>query len=151
MEGVIIRPMLPADPKDHRGMTYEWCKGRPGRQVTFCERNGGTVSGRHFHTGSDPSKRPEIMLHLHGTMKVRFCDGLALEEQVVVPFSEILVSPGIMHSYYADSEILFCEYRMTEYDREKPDTYFVEKFAEYLDARGKKYDPKVIEKFALAF
>lgn len=148
MDGVIIRPVEPADRNDTRGMTYEWCRGLPGMQVTFGERKAGTVSGKHWHKGEDPSKNPERFLLVYGRMRARFCDGLDTEEKLIQePFMELLIPPNILHAYIAVDDILFAEYRPTVYDRGRPDTYFAKDFIDYKRSKDSRFDEATIRMF----
>ncbi len=133
MDGVSFRQIEPVNADDPKGLTYEWCKGIPGMQVTCCLRNAGKISGNHYHRGDDPSKNPERMLILSGSCDLITCDGT----QTVVHFLrqpplEIIIQPSILHAFLPKENINFLEYRATVFNPENNDTFPAESFVEYL-------------------
>ncbi len=147
MEGLKLIVLDPAS-KDERGATYEWVKGMQTRQLTICQRNKGTVSGNHYHKGEDPSKRPERVLILRGIVKVRACDGMQTVENLIDnPFTEINISPRILHSYIAEEDTLFIEQRTSPYDQINSDTYPHNTFEDYLGEQSLTVHRQEIERF----
>mgnify|MGYP001600946164 CR=1 FL=1 len=126
MDGVKIDRLEPVDPKDWRGPTREW-KFPDGHQITVFERKKGTKFGMHYHKGEDPSKNPERFYLVRGCMKATFTsrNSEEREEHVVEAGQMFEIHPNVYHAMEAIEDCVFIEYRVTHFDREKPDTYSV--------------------------
>lgn len=48
-----------SNPRDERGSTFEW-KLQDKRQITVLVRKKGSILGKHYHKGKDPSKNPDV-------------------------------------------------------------------------------------------
>ncbi|MBI4440802.1 hypothetical protein HY639_01415 [Candidatus Woesearchaeota archaeon] len=131
---VSIRKVEPVNPLDERGPTYEWCRGIPGRQISIYLRKQGASFGAHFHTGSDPSKNPELFFLISGKMHCHFLDKRINEslECVVEGGTELLIVPLILHSMKALTDVVFVEYRVTEFDKSHTDTYPASQYDEFI-------------------
>ena len=57
--------------QDERGTTAEISIDRSGKALSIFRKEG-TVFGNHYHSGSEPTKNPEIFWLLHGTLKVEY-------------------------------------------------------------------------------
>ncbi len=125
---VSVQGLLPADPLHDRGRrTWEW-KFTGGTQVTVMKRRAGEVFGGHFHKGDDPSKNPERILLLSGSMNLQF-KNLPEESWREHPVDasehpqEIEIFPYMIHRITAVTDVLYIEYRITHFDKTRPDTY----------------------------
>ncbi|MDO8563585.1 MAG: hypothetical protein Q7R87_01100 [Nanoarchaeota archaeon] len=149
MKGLLIRQLDPVNLPDRRGAIYEWCKGDGTRQITICSRNPNIVSGNHYHMGIDPSKNPERVLILSGAVRIVACNGLENIDKIVEgEFSEISISPLIVHSYISlDKKLILIEQRKTVYETFNSDTFHAESFLDYLNMSGKKVSTKAINKY----
>lgn len=106
-----------------KGVTYEWCKNLPGKQVSIYFRKKGTKFANHFHKGEDPSKNPERFFLISG--KVEICCEIAGKTQkfTVNPGEEMLIYPPTKHWAEALEDSIFIEYRATPFDPSHSDTY----------------------------
>jgi hypothetical protein len=145
MKGIEIRPLSPKETP--AGNAYEWCKGVPGMQVTLFSRKPGTFSGKHYHLGTDPSRNPERCVLLQGEALFIACNGAETLDQIIKPFTEILISPLVMHALRADAPILFAEYRKTPFNPRQADTYLFETFIVDLIAKRRKVMDKAIARY----
>lgn len=135
-KGIIIRKIAPVDPNDLRGPTFEWCKGQPGLQISVFERKAGVSFGGHYHKGEDKSKNPERFFLIKGKEKVIAENGLKnqkLDISIEGP-TEIIISPNILHTFKAITDVIFLEYRETTFDKSKPDTYPADTYSEYIES-----------------
>lgn len=102
-----------------KGSTIEWCKGILGKQLSIYYRSKGVEFAKHYHTGADPSKNPERFFLLKG--KVKFI--IDNDEYVIEEKHEVLIYPNVVHTAIALDDVIFVEYRATEFDPENSDTY----------------------------
>ncbi|KKS38929.1 MAG: hypothetical protein UV01_C0001G0005 [Parcubacteria group bacterium GW2011_GWA2_42_14] len=143
MNGVKIERLNPADPWDRRGLTTEW-KFENGSQITVFERKKGIKFGGHYHAGGDPSKNPEKFYLVKGRVRAKFlvletlrvCGKSAVlvpkdkdkvgEEYILTAGNTLTIWPYVYHEMEALEDCIFIEYRVTHFNREKPDTYPVQ-------------------------
>lgn len=128
MSGVTIRKIDSATPDDPRGAIYEW-KHEDGRQITVCLRKTGTKSGGHYHKGEDPSKNPEKLFVALGRAKIKLkglCPDAVIEEKLLERGDMVIIPPNIAHQLEILEDAVILEYRLTHFDKSKPDTYPVE-------------------------
>ena len=148
MDSVRIQELEAVNPHDIRGLSYEWMKGKECGQLTLCYRKKNTLSGNHYHTGKDASKNPELVLLISGQLRLITCNGKDTIEQVVEKSpGEIMISPNILHTYKAISDIIFLEYRTSIYNPADSDTFPVEVFESYLKSRDMSVNEEAIKKF----
>jgi len=147
MKGIIIKPLSPVNVIDIRGPTYEWCKGLPGKQITFCIRKEKAITGNHYHKGLDPSKKPERAIILKGNIRLIAFDGKELIDNLVSPWNEIIISPNIVHTYIPQEECLFAEYRETVFNRDNTDTFPSSTFPDYLKLQNMPFNEGLFNKF----
>ena len=57
--------------QDERGTTAEITIERSGKALSIFRKEG-AVFGNHYHSGTEPTKNPEIFWLLHGTLKVEY-------------------------------------------------------------------------------
>lgn len=128
MNGVTVRKIDSATSNDSRGAIYEW-KHEDGRQITVCVRKAGIKSGGHYHKGEDPSKNPEKLFVTLGKAKIKLkglCPGAVIEEKLLEGGDMVIILPNIAHQLEILEDAIILEYRITHFDKSKPDTYPVE-------------------------
>lgn len=140
MNGVQINNIEPSDITDHRGLTYEWCKGILGQQVTIYYRKAGIIAGDHYHKGHDPSKKPELFFLIDGEVDFTAKDGLTgdILEERITKGTEIIIQPGILHNMHTITPVIYVEYRATIFDKQKPDTYDASTYEDYINQLKQK-------------
>ncbi|MBI4017628.1 MAG: hypothetical protein HY366_01635 [Candidatus Aenigmarchaeota archaeon] len=133
-KGAEIRKIAPVNAADPKGLTYEWCKGEQGMQVTVLERKRGVVFGNHYHTGADPSRKPEKHFLAKGKVKVKVFNGFTgqREEFVADEGSEIIIWPGVLHSFEALEDSVLVDYRCTVFDKNSTDTHTADTYDSYV-------------------
>ncbi|HLC53138.1 MAG TPA: hypothetical protein VJK03_01215 [Candidatus Nanoarchaeia archaeon] len=134
MKGVFVEQVHPINPSQVEKLTYEWCKGLFGQQVTLCPRPSGSIAGNHYHRGVDASKNPERCIIVSGRGRLRTCNGIETQEWMLErPFTEVTIYPSILHAFVVEEDMLLIEYRATLFDSQYPDTYALETFFPYLE------------------
>jgi len=135
--GILVNALPRANPEDTRGAVYEWCRGLSGQQVSIYNRGKDKLFGDHFHKGDDPSKNPERFFLARGRVRVQAWNPAGEELDIEVDEgSEILIDPGVLHRFTPLEDVIFLEYRCTVFDRERPDSYPAEYYADYLKGRS---------------
>lgn len=124
IEGLEVEHLEPVASSE-RGQVYEIFRGETARQISIFVREAGEVAGQHYHKGNDPAKDPEKFLVLdgNGLLKAR---NSSLDEEISVQvgeYTKIEIYPEIEHAIYPKEDMVFLEYRRTEFDEENPDTY----------------------------
>ncbi len=110
--------------ENEKGITVEWCKGIPGKQVSIYYRNAGQSFADHYHTGADSSKKPERFFLISGKVSF-FCEDMKSKETtsfILTSGMELLIEPFIYHKAEALEDSIFLEYRMTEFNPKDSDT-----------------------------
>ena len=127
--GILLHKLSTANEQDQRGVTYEWCKGLPGLQVTIYQRKKGSICGNHFHKGDDPSKNPERFFLVQGTMRLKAWNLHGEHMNCLVEAgTEMILEPNVLHSLEAQTDVTYIEYRSTVFNKAKPDCYPAELF-----------------------
>ena len=74
-------------------------------------RKAGTISGRHYHKGKYPGKKPETILLLSGEAKLKCIDkeGVEKEFNLIAPL-KIQINAFVWHELTAVSDISFLEF-----------------------------------------
>lgn len=111
---------------------YSWCRGLPCRQISIYFRRKGDPCGNHFHTGSDPSKDPELFLLLQGEV---ILEAPGIQEKLCDPSTEIIIPKEIPHKLHILKDTFFIEYRSTPFDKDHPDTYHADTYEAYLRSK----------------
>lgn len=95
---------------NENGYTYEYFHERYGRHLV-CFRKAGTVSGRHYHTGTSLTKNPEIMILAVGTVTLNYrnVNSKELLSTLVEGPAKIEIQPYIWHELIALSDCAFIE------------------------------------------
>jgi hypothetical protein len=111
-----------------KGTTIEWCKGKPGMQVTVYYRAKDTFFAQHFHKGEDSSKKPELFLLLQGKIEFTYIDPSTGEKisHIIEQGTEVKVQPYVKHQAKALENCIFIEYRSQVFNTEHSDTYSVD-------------------------
>lgn len=116
-----------ANPDNEKGRTVWQWPLPDGRQVSYYRRRAGTVAGGHFHTGSDPSKKPERFLLLSGRMKVRMISRHRQEYIEMLDATdgpvELILHPYVLHYFTLETDVEYIEYRVTRFNPECPDVH----------------------------
>ena len=133
MDGIKITKQNPVSVD--RGEVYEWCRGIESRQITVYYRNKSEYSGNHYHKGDDPSKNPERFFLVSGRMRLDAYDGRSRMEEIIEQKTEVIIAPGILHTFLVEEDSVFIEHRATEFNRNHSDTYPADTYEEYLRSR----------------
>ena len=85
--------------EDERGSTYCYIAGDKLKEVLITKRKKGSVSGNHYHTGSDPTRNPEIQYIISGKVKftAKNLDTNEQESHILTESTEIKISPRVFH------------------------------------------------------
>lgn len=117
-----------------KGPVYQWKDFTDGRvrQISWFSRPKGTLFGDHFHTGKDPSKRPELFGVVHGSFEFHAYDKFTGERgsAVLQEGDVISINPHILHRFQALTDVVYIEPRISIYG-EIPDQYSAEDYAHY--------------------
>jgi dTDP-4-dehydrorhamnose 3,5-epimerase-like enzyme len=138
--GIEITKISRANPDDARGAIYNWSSKKPGIEVAILKRKEGSIAGNHFHKGIDPSKNPETFFMVEGKAIFTAINGVTKEsfEIILEPGMEVKISPGILHSFKALTNIIFIEFRQTYYDKKTADTYPAEDYDDFVKSMHKQ-------------
>jgi len=103
---------------DERGETLAYVSENKIREVIIVKRKKGSISGNHYHTGSDPSRNPEIQYIISGKMKftAKNIDTNEQEEHILEPNTEIRISPRVFHRLEMLEDTIFIEFHPEESD-----------------------------------
>lgn len=115
-----IDMLMPKNPKDKRGRTWEWTFP-DGRVVLVCERKAGSKSS-HVHRGEDPSKNPERLLIARGSVEITFKINDEVSTRILRSGDSVEIGPGVLHRTEVLEDAIILEYRITRFDPEHPDT-----------------------------
>jgi dTDP-4-dehydrorhamnose 3,5-epimerase-like enzyme len=113
--------------EDERGATHYFDTDRTG-QFIIAYRKTGSISGRHYHKGTAPTKNPEQLILMQGEATVNWFD-VRLEEikgvvKVKAP-AKITIKPWAWHEVIADTDIVMFE--LNGLEDAKDDTFRIEK------------------------
>ena len=131
----VTKTNLPcADQSSPKGRsTFEWHLPND-HQVTVYFRKKGENAGGHYHKGTDPSKRPELFLLLSGKVSIHACypsgEGLGLLLDATEHPVELVIPPLVFHTFVAETDITYIEYRVTRFDKNTADVHGIEKWRE---------------------
>ena len=128
-KGFEVQKVEPVDSSDPRGRLWEW-KLVDGRQITICERKAGTRTGSHFHRGHDKSKKPERLFIARGRVQLTTIihhNGTKKREKTILEAGDsVKIHPHTTHKLEILEDAIILEYRLSHFDRLKPDTFPVE-------------------------
>ncbi len=96
--------------QDERGTTAEITIERSGKVLSIFRKEG-TVFGNHYHSGSEPTKNPEIFWLLHGALKVEYRSIHATnwEEVEIIGPTKVDFYPNVIHRVTALSNAYMLE------------------------------------------
>lgn len=128
MLGWKVEHISEANPKDGRGPTFnfKFPKPKPLAQITAFKRWPGQEFGGHFHKGDDPSKNPEIMHIISGSMHINFTSPAGLTSEAIFgPGDVVTIFPDTKHKArtVGSEPVIFIDARLTAFDPQNPDTY----------------------------
>lgn len=114
-ERTVLITEVPLLGKDDRGMTLTLPNDRSGDYL-LCYRKGGSISGRHYHTGKSAGKNPEIFYLLSGKIYFRWreIEDTQLNEAVVEAPARVEVPAKLWHELEAISDCSFLEMNSPE-------------------------------------
>ena len=118
MQGLEIIKHKPRH-EDERGDTFGYVpNGRDIREVLIVRRKKGSVAGNHYHTGSDPSRNPEIQYIITGKIKFYAKNLETGKEETLIldPNTEIRIHPNIFHKLEMMEDTVFLEFHVVESD-----------------------------------
>ena len=75
-------------------------------------RKKGSIAGNHYHTGSDPTRNPEIQFVVSGKISF-YAKNLDTSEEgtfIVSPNTEIRISPRVFHRMELLEDTVFLEF-----------------------------------------
>ena len=106
---------LPTTGPDDRGFTAEYFHERNGKHLLLF-RKAGTISGRHYHKGISPAKDPEILILVHGDLRInwRHVDSTDIQTQQVSGPAEIRIPPFIWHEVISVTDCFSVEQNSIE-------------------------------------
>lgn len=124
MGGITITSVQSKSPHDERGDVFELFQNLPGKQVTLYTRKAGSTFANHFHTGTDPSKNPELFFLISGQIRL-YARNRGGEElrQDIEPMTYISIEKNVYHEMEALTDVIFIEYRATLFDPAQSDSY----------------------------
>ncbi len=97
--------------EDERGGTFGYVGG-PYGEIMIIRRKKGSIAGNHYHTGSDPTRNPEIQFVVSGKISF-YARNLDTGEEgtfTVSPNTEIRISPMIFHRMEMLENTVFLEF-----------------------------------------
>jgi hypothetical protein len=96
--------------QDERGTTAEITIERSGKALSIFRKEG-TVFGNHYHSGTEPTKNPEIFWLLHGTLKVEYraLHSSTWEEVELSGPTKVDFYPNVIHRVTALSDTCMLE------------------------------------------
>lgn len=112
--------------EDERGATHYFDTDRTG-QFIIAYRKQGSISGRHYHKGTAPTKNPEQLILMLGEATVNWFDVQGNDKgsiQVKAP-AKIFIQPWAWHEVIADTDIIMFE--LNGLEDAKDDTFRIEK------------------------
>lgn len=112
--------------EDERGATHYFDTDRTG-QFIIAYRKIGSISGRHYHKGTAPTKNPEQLILMQGVATVNWFDVKSDAKgsiQVKAP-AKIIIQPWAWHEVIADTDIVMFE--LNGLEDAKDDTFRIEK------------------------
>lgn len=123
MEPIRVEPLTQLG-ANKAGTTYTF--QAPARtDFVFAERNAGSVSGNHWHSGVEEEKNPEVLLLVKGLVHIigETETGDVHEFQVEAP-AKVIIAPRVTHTLRAITAIAFLEFNSI--DAHRKDTHYSE-------------------------
>lgn len=117
MRGVKIIKHIPKH-SDERGETFSYVASQPSgamkkgfKELLILKRKKGSIAGKHYHNGTDPTRNPEIQYVISGKLRLVVKDlGTGAKESFVLgPDTEVRISPNIYHHMEFLEDTVFLE------------------------------------------
>lgn len=110
MKGVEIIEHRPKH-ADDRGQTISYVADNKLKHILILRRKKGSVSGSHYHTGTDPAKNPEIQYIISGKVKLTVKDLKSNEQEqhILTENTEVRIFPNIFHKIEATEDTILLE------------------------------------------
>lgn len=112
--------------EDERGATHYFDTDRTG-QFIIAYRKTGSISGRHYHKGTAPTKNPEQLILMGGEATLNWFDVRSDAKgsiQVKAP-AKIIIQPWAWHEVIANTDMIMFE--LNGLEDAKDDTFRIEK------------------------
>ncbi len=97
--------------EDERGDTFAYTGG-PYGELMIIRRKKGSIAGNHYHTGSDPTRNPELQFVVSGKISF-YAKNLDTNEEstlIIGPNTEIRISPRVFHRMEMLEDTTFLEF-----------------------------------------
>ncbi len=97
--------------EDERGDTFGYVGG-PYGEIMIIRRKKDSIAGNHYHTGSDPTRNPEIQFVVSGKISF-YAKNLDTNEEftfIISPNTEIRISPQVFHRMEMLEDTVFLEF-----------------------------------------
>ncbi len=97
--------------QDERGDTFGYVGG-PYGEIMIIRRKKSSIAGNHYHTGSDPTRNPEIQFVVSGRISF-YAKNLDTNEEstfIISPNTEIRISPRVFHRMEMLEDTVFLEF-----------------------------------------
>ncbi len=97
--------------QDGRGDTFGYVGG-PYGEIMLIRRKKGSIAGNHYHTGSDPTRNPEIQFVVSGKISF-YAKNLDTGEDgtfIILPNTEIRIFPRVFHRMEMLEDAVFLEF-----------------------------------------
>jgi len=103
---------------DDRGSVSGYVANEKIKEVLIVKRRKGSVSGNHYHTGSDPTRNPEIQFIISGKMRLiaKNLDTNEQEQHILTENTEIRIYPRVFHRIEMLEDTIFIEFHVEESD-----------------------------------
>lgn len=98
--------------EDERGNTFGYIAKKKIKEILIVRRKKGTYSGNHYHTGSDPTRNPEIQYIISGRLNfiAKNLDTNEEESHILGTDTEIRIHPRVFHRLEMLEDTIFAEF-----------------------------------------
>jgi len=102
--------------EDSRGQTFGYISGEKLKEILILKRKKGSVSGNHYHEGTDPTRNPEIQYLASGKMKLtaKNLKTNEKEEHIIGENTEVRISPMVAHKMEMIEDSILLEFHTEE-------------------------------------
>jgi len=104
--------------EDERGTIIAYLSDKKIKEILIVHRKKGSVSGNHYHNGTDPSRNPEIQYIVSGKIKfiAKNLETNEREEHILEPNFEVRTYPKVFHRIEMLEDTIFIEFHVEESD-----------------------------------
>ena len=97
---------------DERGSVFAYIPQKRLAELLLLHRKKGSVSGNHYHKGSDPTRNPEIQYLISGkfTLSVKDMRTNETGSFTIEPNTELRIAPMIAHKLVAEEDSTILEF-----------------------------------------